>query len=134
MLFVDTGAWFALAVAADPDHEAARSVIEVNRQPLVTTDYVIDELLTLFRVRHQRQRAILWIEDVLLGGGVNRTSVNSVDFDRALTIYRTYSDKFWSFTDCTSLAVMERLQISTAFSFDEHFRQFGSITVLPGLA
>ena len=39
--------------------------------------------------------------------------------------------KGWSFTDCTSKVIMERLNISTAFSFDEHFEQFGSVIRVP---
>ena len=45
-IFVDTGAWFARFVPSDRDHIAAREWFEQNSDPLVTTDYVIDELLT----------------------------------------------------------------------------------------
>jgi len=38
--------------------------------------------------------------------------------------------KDFSFTDCTSFAVMRQLGITTAFAFDEHFEQFGFIRVL----
>jgi len=131
MILVDTGAWFALSVAVDPDHGAARKFVEFNRDPLFTTDYIVDELLTLLRMRRQAQRAILWLDEVLAAGGVNLTRITSADFDRATTIYRVYSDKQWSFTDCTSFAVMERLRISTAFAFDDHFRQFGTLKVVP---
>lgn len=131
MLFVDTGAWFALAVPSDPDHQAARRFIEQNRLRLMTTDYVVDELLTLFRMRQQRQRAVQWVDDILEGGGVVLAQVTAADFQRALVVYRQFADKLWSFTDCTSLAVMERLNLAAAFAFDEHFRQFGSINVFP---
>jgi predicted nucleic acid-binding protein len=50
-VFVDTGAWFAYFVRRDPDHAAATAWVRQNRQPLVTTDYVIDELLTLTKIR-----------------------------------------------------------------------------------
>lgn len=40
-------------------------------------------------------------------------------------------DKQWSFTDCTSRVVMERLGIQKVFAFDDHFRQFGTVTVVP---
>lgn len=46
-------------------------------------------------------------------------------------IFRGFSDKDWSFTDCTSKVVMDKLQITQAFAFDHHFRQFGSVHVVP---
>ncbi|TAN44808.1 MAG: PIN domain-containing protein [Nitrospirae bacterium] len=51
--------------------------------------------------------------------------VASPDMDRSWKIIEKYSDKDFSFTDCTSFALMERLKLRTAFSFDSHFRQFG---------
>lgn len=131
MIFVDTGAWFALTVPSDVDHQAAKHFVETNHEPLFTTDYVIDELLTLFRVRRQAQRANQWLDEVYSAGGVDLVRVTPADFDRATAIYRGFVDKQWSFTDCTSFAVMERLAVAKAFAFDEHFRQFGSITILP---
>ena len=46
MIFVDTSAWFAAYVPSDPQHRAVREEIEAAPR-LVTTDYVIDETLTL---------------------------------------------------------------------------------------
>ena len=46
-------------------------------------------------------------------------------------LFRDYHDKEWSFTDCTSFVVMERLGVTRAFAFDDHFRQFGKATILP---
>jgi uncharacterized protein len=45
-------------------------------------------------------------------------------------IYR-YGDKDFTLTDATSFAVMERLAITRAFSFDHHFSQYG-FTILSG--
>lgn len=56
MIFVDTGAWFALSVESDPDHLVTTRFIAQNNEPLITTDYVVDELLTLFSVRGEKQR------------------------------------------------------------------------------
>jgi len=39
--------------------------------------------------------------------------------------------KEFSFTDCTSFALMERMRITTAFAFDIHFRQYGRFTIVP---
>jgi len=51
-VFVDTGAWFAYFVRRDPDHQAALQWMKANRLPLLTTDFVLDELLTLTRIRN----------------------------------------------------------------------------------
>jgi predicted nucleic acid-binding protein len=131
VIFVDTGAWFALFVPTDPDHLAAESWMERNTQPLVTTDYIIDELLTLLRVRHQASRALL-AGDVLFDEEIARIAlVSSDDIQWGWGYFRRYADKRWSFTDCVSRAVIERLNIRQAFAFDKHFQQFGTLDVRP---
>ncbi len=59
MIFVDTGAWYASLVPTDPDHQSAAHWLATNHYPLLTTDYVMDETLTLLRVRGERKRALL---------------------------------------------------------------------------
>ena len=131
MTFVDSGAWFALAVPTDVDHSAAVEWFAVNRDLLLTTDFVINETLTLFRARGQSPRALAWGRAVFGGtlGTIHRVSDDQ--FADAWDVFRTYADKEWSFTDCTSKVVMESMGIATAFSFDQHFRQFGTVTVVP---
>ena len=53
------------------------------------------------------------------------------DVQHAWETFRRYEDKGWSFTDCVSRVVTQRLGIEQAFAFDEHFRQFGIVTVVP---
>ncbi|MBI5212767.1 MAG: PIN domain-containing protein [Nitrospirae bacterium] len=43
-------------------------------------------------------------------------------FEKAWEIFLKYKDKDFSYTDCTSFAVMERLKIDIAFTFDSHFQ------------
>ena len=57
MIFVDTGAWFASVVPTDRDHAVAVRWLRHNTQPLITTDYVVDETLTLLKARGQALRA-----------------------------------------------------------------------------
>ena len=47
MIFVDTGAWFASIVPTDPNHQKAAKWLEANNEILLTTDYIVDETLTL---------------------------------------------------------------------------------------
>ncbi len=131
MIFVDTGAWFASVVPSDRDHATARAWLDANTQELVTTDYVIDELLTLMKMRGEFQRALVLGPSLLREELCRLEWVTPADVDLAWQVFATYRDKGWSFTDCVSRVVMERLAIDTAFAFDVHFRQFGSLTVVP---
>ena len=128
---MDTGAWFAAFVPNDRDHEEADAWLDQNTEPLVTTNFVIDELLTLMKVRREYERA-LQIGDSLIRQEIARIEwVSPDDMENAWRVYASYHDKDWSFTDCVSRVVMERLGVTKAFSFDEHFRQFGTVTVVP---
>jgi len=133
VIFVDTGAWFAAFVPNDTDHAAADAWLEANREPLVTTDYVIDELLTLLKMQGEFQRARR------LGASLFAEEIAQVEWVRpddsrqAWAIFQRYDDKGWSFTDCISRVVMIRLGIQQAFAFDEPFQQFGTVTVVPSI-
>jgi predicted nucleic acid-binding protein len=54
MIFVDTGAWYASLVPTDRDHATAVQWLVTNHSPLLTTDYIIDETLTLLRARGEK--------------------------------------------------------------------------------
>ena len=58
VVFVDTSAWFAAVVPGDANPAAAAKWFAENRRPLATTDYVVDETLTLLRMRGENQLAI----------------------------------------------------------------------------
>ena len=64
-------------------------------------------------------------------GIINYYRITAEDENRAWEIAKNYKDKTFSFTDCTSFAVCERLKIKEVFAFDEHFKQFGKFKVQP---
>jgi predicted nucleic acid-binding protein len=131
MIFVDTGAWFAAAVPSDPDHPAASRWLAGNAEPLLTTDYVVDETLTLLRTRGERTRALLLVEGFFNSRLAEIYTLDESDTALAWEVFKHYDDKDWSFTDCTSKGIIERLGIQQAFAFDRHFRQFGTVQVVP---
>ena len=131
MIFVDTSAWFARCAARDVHHASARSFHQANRAPLVTTDYVVDETLTLFKCRGNQELAFR-IGPKLLGGLLAElVHVTADDVAAAWQVFELHRDKAWSFTDCVSYVVMKRLAIGEALAFDDHFRQFGFVLVRP---
>ncbi|UBF26466.1 PIN domain-containing protein [Kovacikia minuta CCNUW1] len=131
MIFVDTSAWFASIVPSDTDYQVASTWVSQNTQPLLTTDYVIDETLTLLRARGEALRAIA------LGNAFFSDALATIyylaedDIRHTWQVFRQFSDKDWSFTDCASRVVMNQLKLTQAFTFDYHFRQFGFVTVVP---
>jgi uncharacterized protein len=88
-------------------------------------------LLTLLRVRGEYERALEIGPRILHGDVCDLEWVTPLDVEEAWQVFSTYQDKDWSFTDCVSRVVMVRLGITTALAFDEHFRQFGTISVVP---
>lgn len=44
---------------------------------------------------------------------------------QAWELFKAYGDQAFSFTDCTSFALMKADGVQTAFAFDEHFRIAG---------
>lgn len=135
MIFVDTGAWFAVAVGNDPDHEAAMRWLRRNREPLITTDYVLAESATLIRMRDKTARghrlAVRVASSIQRQQSAILHNVTVADLQKALHVFRDYSDHLFSFVDCTSFAVMERLGITCAFAFDSHFDEYAGIIRMP---
>lgn len=131
MIFVDTSAWFASIVPSDTDHKAASAWLAQNHQPLLTTDYIIDETLTLLRSRGEFLRARSLGEAFFSGSISSLYFLTEDDIRQTWQTFQDFSDKDWSFTDCSSRVVMTKLKLINAFTFDHHFYQFGFVTVLP---
>jgi len=129
MVFVDTSGWYALVDKNDPDHPQARRWFERNRLPLITTDYVFDETLTLVRTSLGHREAVAFGKKLLASRLARLIAVTKEDREKAWGLFQRYDDKVLSFTDCTSFAVMERLGIVTAFTMDHDFEVLGYIMV-----
>lgn len=131
MIFVDTGAWYASLVPTDSNHARAVQWLAANHSPLLTTDYIIDETLTLLRVRGEKKRAQMLGERFFQNRLADIHKISTSDLMLAWNIFKQFDDKDWSFTDCTSKVVMKQLSIKVAFSFDHHFHQFGTVQIVP---
>jgi len=134
-VFVDTAGWMALADAADPFHAeslAARDAVLEAGCGLVTTDFVVDETLTLIRLRLGLAAAEAWWAKVDRSPRLRWERVDSDRFESARALFFRYRDKDFSFTDCTSFAIMRELRLTSVITTDRHFRQMG-FQVLPAV-
>ena len=129
MIFVDTSAWYAAEVEDDINHEKARTFLVQLAQGkhgvAITSDYVLDETLTLLRSRRALSDAVTFIAKIRKSKSIRIFWVGDNVFDKALDIFRKRRDAAWSFTDCTSFALMNDLSITEAFTFDGQFEQAG---------
>ena len=118
-LFVDTSVWYAAADAADVGNRRAKEILSAG-EALVTSDHVLVETWTLLRHRlHAAAAEAFWTG---LRGGVARLEiVGSADLQAAWTIGRDFPDQDFSLVDRTSFAVMERLGVYRAASFDDDY-------------
>jgi predicted nucleic acid-binding protein len=127
-LFVDTAGWMSCADAADPAHAAsckARDTALEAGTMLTTTDYVMDETLTLIRMRLGMPAAKAWWDQVEGSARVRWEWVGMDRAEKARKVFFRYRDKGYSFTDCTSFIVMQELKLKEALTTDHHFRQMG---------
>lgn len=130
-IFIDTTALYAYFSQVDNKHSIAISTFKQIDNPLVTTDYVIDETITLISQKSGAHLAYEVGDNLLKEHFAKIIKVSLDDAREALEILNKYSDKRFSFTDCVSFAIMERAKLKTAFSFDEHFKQYGRFIVIP---
>jgi predicted nucleic acid-binding protein len=122
-IFVDTGAFYAVADRGDRNHATATSVFEARGMAgdVVTSDYVFVESWCLIRARLGREAAMqFW--DAMRSGIVTMHGVTSEDLAGARAIAGAWPDQDFSLIDCTSFALMERLRLDEALAFDSHFR------------
>jgi len=134
-LFIDTSAFAALEDEDDKEHKTSldyRKKISQGKTPfraLYTSNYVLDEVFTLLRLKLSHRAAVTFGENIKRSKILRIIRITPETENTAWKIFKKYSDKDFSFTDCTSFALMEQEAISTAFTFDKHFQQYGFQTV-----
>lgn len=127
-IFVDTAGWVACADRSDAAYDACRAARDGamrSGQMLVTTDFVVDETLTLMRVRLGLSVAETWWHQIEGSRRLRWERISQERFERARELFFRHRDKGYSFTDCTSFAVMRELKLTAALTTDKHFKQMG---------
>jgi len=118
-VFVDTSVWFGAANIRDRHNARAKGILSTISSP-VTTDHVLVETWLLLNARVHREAAErFWLG--LRRGAAQLEKVMATDLEAAHAIGEAFRDQAFSIVDRTSFAVMERLGITTAASFDNHF-------------
>ena len=127
-IFVDTAGWMAMADARDPLHTKSVEVRDNWLEKggvLVTSNYILDESLTLIRMRLGIEAAEKWWMMVSESPRCSVEWITPERNEKAARWFFTWRDQTFSFTDCTSFAVMRELGIEDALTGDRHFTTAG---------
>jgi len=132
-VFVDTAGFLALWDRGDEHHGRAvvlQKKLAAAKRRFLTTDYVLDETVTLLLMRHSHAAAVDFLDTMEKTQLVRTEWTDSLRFSSAAALFRQHKDKEWSFTDCLSFTVMKAFGVRDAFTTDRHFRQAGFIPML----
>ena len=132
-LFVDTSAWYVLAVASAPQHEKVsetmRRRIERGAR-IVTTNLIVAETHALLLRRAGRKVALTFVREVRRTPNV--VVASSPDYEESAVVdwLEKFDDQPFSFTDAVSFAVMSDRGVHEVVALDHHFATAGFV-VLP---
>jgi predicted nucleic acid-binding protein len=127
-VFVDSGAWIALAVRRDPLHETARRLWEDllgAGARLYTSIPVVLETFTFLERNAARDVALAWKDALAEVPRLKILTCAKADVEAGWEWFRRSDLHKLSAVDATSFALMTRHRIRAAFSFDHHFAAAG---------
>ena len=128
LVFVDSGAWIALALSRDPLHVLAREqwdLLHGAGAKLHTSVPVVLETFTFLDRNANRDVALAWKDAVYNAGKVKILLCELRDLEASWDYFRRPDLHKLSAVDATSFAVMKRSRIRRAYSFDYHFAAVG---------
>src|SRR3990167_5792905 len=126
-IFIDTGAWVALADRDDKYHRQAVSVypsLLKSCRTLVTSNLVVAESYVLVL-----QAAMSFLEKIHASPRILKIYSNEEIESDAKNILLKYTDQDFSYTDAVSFAIMRMQRLEKVFCFDKHFLTAGFVRI-----
>jgi predicted nucleic acid-binding protein len=127
-VFVDSGAFVALAVPSDGLHAQALEHLELlenARARLYTSVPVVIETFTFLERNAYRDVALSWKESIYERGAPKILPCEVRDLEGSWEYFRRLDLRKLSAVDATSFVIMKRAGIRVAFTFDHHFAAAG---------
>lgn len=127
-VYVDSGAWIALALTRDPYHERAREAwtdLGHAGARLHTSVPVVLETFTFLDRQATREVAIAWRKSLDSVRRLRIWPATPRDLREAWAFFERSDLHKLSAVDAVSFVVMRRAHIRSAFAFDQHFATIG---------
>ena len=127
-MYVDTGAWIALALTRDPLHARAATawaeLLSVGAK-LHTSVPVVIETFTFLDRNTTREVALTWKESLSTVGKLRLLPPTRRDLESAWKYFERPDLHKLSAVDAVSFVLMTDRRIRMAFAFDGHFAEAG---------
>lgn len=131
-IFVDTSGWADPILQNTPYFAVMRAFSQqllASGRPLITTNYVLAELVALMTTRSHlsRDQVLRFLDGIKQ---MEQLQIMHIDPDTdaaAWAMLHQYRDKEWSLVDAASFIVMRQVSIIDAFTSDHHFAQAGFV-------
>lgn len=130
MIFVDTGYLLALLNPGDELFERAQRWAASIHEPLMTTEYVLWELVNALSDPIDRPKVHAAVAEIRSSPDWVLLPAGPELFAAGLAFHQARPDKHWSHTDCMSFLVMNERGPPRALAFDRHFEQAGFVALL----
>ena len=131
-IFIDTWGWLTLNDAGERRHIEVANLyptLIAERTPIYTSTFVLDETFTLFFKRlnsFQAKQAMLQLSEAFSTEQFELIQMDEFRFNQTQMLRLKYLDKPQiSFTDLTSMLIMQEFDIYRILTEDAHFTQVG---------
>src|SRR3990172_9217897 len=131
-IFVDTGAWVALADEDDTHHGNAIAnypgLLKSSRS-LITTNLVVAESYVIIMNELGNMAAVRFLDGVNGSPRIVKVYSNDNIEKEAEELLKRYDDQDFSYCDSVSFTIMKQKKIKKAFAFDKHFQTMGFVRI-----
>lgn len=135
-IFVDTNAWIALNSKRDQFHQISQKINQdllSNGCLYITTSFVLDETYTGLLTKVNHAAAVDFGERIRASKIATVVHVSKLIEEKSWEVFKKFTDKKFSFTDCSSFVVMQLFNLQEAFTNDHHFEQMGFQVLMKSL-
>jgi predicted nucleic acid-binding protein len=128
LVFVDTGAWIALALTCDPLHPRASetwALLANAGARLHTSVSIVVETFMFLDRNTERNVALAWKDSLKVVPGLRVLPSTPRDLEHAWKYFERPDFHKLSAVDALSFVLMAQRRIRVAFAFDSHFATAG---------
>lgn len=129
---IDAGAFLAMIDVSDSNHVAAALFVRSHSaDSFYVPDTVFAETMVLIKARLGARPAVDLGDRIRESRQFLLVPLTPDDHEATWTIFSRYTDKDWSYVDCSTFAMSRRLNIPNVFAFDHHFDQMVELARVP---